>query len=173
MSRKIVLATLILGLVALAFFLGYSTINRINAKSMAAEKLQTAPVGNFYSMDSILVKIPNKNFALIYFDSGCEHCQNELKEVSSNRQLFVDKQLVFVSSENISSIKKVALEYRLNTEPTFYFYKIEQDDVFDTFGSTSLPHIFIYGLDGRLVKEFKGETNVATIAHYLPLASGE
>ncbi|MFM7853102.1 MAG: hypothetical protein ACKO96_14580 [Flammeovirgaceae bacterium] len=48
------------------------------------------------------------------------------------------------------------------------FAKINTEVVFDTFGSVSIPHIFIYDNEHKLIKEFKGETKMEAILQYLP-----
>jgi hypothetical protein len=73
-----------------------------------------------------------------------------------------------VSSEFIKEIKSFSIKYRLNDEPNVTFTKINPEDVYNTFGSVFIPHIFIYGKDRKLIKEFKGETKVEAILQYLP-----
>ncbi len=47
------------------------------------------------------------------------------------------------------------------------FTKINQDEAYETFGSLAVPQIFIYGADGILIKEFKGETKIDVVLQYL------
>ena len=48
-----------------------------------------------------------------------------------------------------------------------HFAKINQADAYNTFGSLAVPQIFIYGADGVLIKEFKGETKMEAVLQYL------
>lgn len=72
-----------------------------------------------------------------------------------------------MSSENISIIKKTSEDFGLAGLTNIHFTKINARDVFDTFGSVSVPHVFIYGKDSKLIKEFKGETKVEAILKYI------
>jgi hypothetical protein len=40
--------------------------------------------------------------------------------------------------------------------------------VFENYGSLSVPHLFLYGADRKLIKEFKGETKIEAILQYVP-----
>jgi hypothetical protein len=73
-----------------------------------------------------------------------------------------------MSSESIKVIKRTSVDFGLEGIPNIHFVKINPEHVFETFGSLSLPHIFIYGNDRKLIKEFKGETKMDAILKYLP-----
>jgi len=88
-----------------------------------------------------------------------------LGEIQKNVPAFADTEIVFMSSENLSVIREIPPQYTL-TQPNFHFTKINPEDVFENFGSLSVPNIFIYGADGKLIKEFKGETKMEAILKY-------
>jgi hypothetical protein len=41
------------------------------------------------------------------------------------------------------------------------------EESYKAFGPTSVPHLFIYGPDKELRKEFKGETKIDALLKYL------
>lgn len=120
-------------------------------------------------MDSSTFIFPSSSVnILVYFNSECEHCQYELSEIRKNINLFEDNSIVLLSSENIASIKKTSFDFELANVPNVYFVKINPGDVYKTMGTVSFPHIFIYGKDHKLIKEFKGKAKIEAILKYIP-----
>jgi len=122
----------------------------------------------FVDVDSSALLFPKNHFiVLVFFNSECILCQNEALEISRNLPLLSNTTILLISSEPIDTIKAFAELYGLRNQPSVTFAKINSKDVFGTFGSVSIPHIFIYGKDRKLIKEFKGETKVEAILQYL------
>jgi len=70
-----------------------------------------------------------------------------------------------ISSEEIGKIKAFFTKYQLTN-----FVKPLQMDIktmVDTFGAVSIPTIYIYGKDHQLIKQYKGETKVASIIKHI------
>ncbi|WP_460908117.1 hypothetical protein [Spirosoma areae] len=44
---------------------------------------------------------------------------------------------------------------------------LTREESYRAFGPTSVPHIFIYGPDRQLRKEYKGETKIDALLQYL------
>jgi thioredoxin-related protein len=165
-SLKMVLFTTLFSFILFAI---YALAERIIEKKNIQQQIQLLPVDKFRALDSTLFVYPRaKNVSIIYFNSTCEHCQYELKEIKDHLEMLARTYLVFVSSENIADIRSFSSRSGLTDRDNVSFAKINPGDVYDTFGSVSIPHIFIYDKDGRLVKEFKGETKVEAIAASLP-----
>lgn len=161
-------ATLVTAFLVVTIFLGYMIAEKISARKLANKKIQHQPEKSFFNLDSSSFNLPQREFVLVFFNSGCEHCQFEMKEIKENIRLFKDHQIVFLSSENIQTISIAAHTFQLDSLLNVTFAKINPADVFDTFGSVSIPHIFVYDDFGNLIKEFKGETKVEAIASSLP-----
>ncbi len=150
-------------------FLVYLVIEKIAEKKGLTIKIQTLPKAPLVDLDSVAYTIPSAtSTCLIHFNSGCEHCQYELKEINREQKAFINARVILMSSEDIAIIKKTSIDFGLASIHNIHFVKINPEHVFDTFGPLSLPHIFIYGKDRKLVKEFKGETKVEAILKYLP-----
>jgi thioredoxin-related protein len=164
-KRAFILLLIIATFVGAFFAWSFSIQNK---KERIKNELLALKVSRFVDVDSTALLLPESNFVmLIYFDSECVHCRNETLEVSKNLPLFSNTKILLISSEPIKTIKAFAQRYGLRNEPSVTFAKINSDDVFDTFGSISLPHIFIYGKDRKLIKEFRGETKIEAILKYL------
>lgn len=168
--RSIVLWSLSILLVCAVAWMANKTVRKIKAKKQATEKVSALHNLPLFTLDSTRYVFQNnaQPLAIIFFNSECEHCQYEMREINQKQSLFLNKKLILLSSENISTIIKASEDFGLaHYLPNIHFAKINDEDVFSTFGSVSVPHIFIYDEDGRLIKEFKGETKVEAIAKYL------
>ena len=166
-SKKIIHVFIVVLVTCVLIFIS-TIVKKIGAKKITQSKIQELPQVKLYSIDSSLYVAPSSSLAIIFFNSDCEYCQYEIYEVSKKQELFLNKEVIFVSSENISVIQKISEKFNLTHSSNIHFVKINAEDVFNTFGSLYIPHIFIYGKDRKLIKEFKGETKIEAILKYLP-----
>jgi thioredoxin-related protein len=167
MLKKSIITASITILLALVLFMVYSIVEKVYTKKSIAEKNQTLSAPTLFKMDSSRYQFTlTSPVLLIYFNTECEHCQYELAELKKNLSAFQQISILLMSSENISVIKR-AME-AFGVAPHVGFVKINRDDVFESFGSLSVPHLFLYGSDRKLIKEFKGETKMEAILKYLP-----
>lgn len=154
-------------LVVLAFI---ALIFSIVSKKLNKKELQsTFPSTHFYQLDSSLLvnsSITTEKIVLIYFNSGCEHCQYEAKSIAENLTLFKNSTVLWFSSENITQIKDFANKYQLANQNQIIFLKANAQDLSKDFGSLSPPSVWIYDKDRSLIKFFKGETKIEAITKY-------
>jgi thioredoxin-related protein len=156
-------------LFALVLFMVYSIVEKVYAKKSVQNKIQNLSVAQLFKMDSTQFQMTSgRPILLVFFNSQCEHCQYELTELKKNLSSFEAVSVLLMSSENIATIKEAAQKFELAASPNAEFVKINRDDVFDNYGSLSVPHLFLYGADRKLIKEFKGETKIEAILQYLP-----
>ena len=167
MSRAILKSALIILCIGLFLFFFYQIRKKVADKKQAASKIQHLPTQKFFNLDSTDYYLPKQKVVLIFFNSGCEHCQNEMNEIKEKINLFKGHSIIFLSSENLQAISLAVRTFKLDSLPNVTFAKILPGDVFDTFGSVSIPHIFVYDDSGNLTQEFKGETKVEAIANSL------
>lgn len=71
-----------------------------------------------------------------------------------------------VSFNTIADIKKFALQYGLNY-PNITFLQDPKLQFSTWFGKTSVPAVYIYNAQHKLVKEYHGETKIEAIIKYL------
>jgi peroxiredoxin len=121
------------------------------------------------SVDTVDVNFAtwSENVLLIYFNSDCSHCQYEAEEIKKNVDRLRKVKVVFMSSEPLSKIKLFAEAYKLDAQENIHFTNVNPEHVAVTFGALAIPHIFIYGPDKTLRKEFRGETKIEAILKYL------
>jgi thioredoxin-related protein len=167
--RNIVLWALTILFVLLIAWMGNKTVEKLRTVDKAKEKIASLKSLPIVVMDSSRYELPTTvSTVVILFNTTCEHCQYEATEIKKSISFFSKTSILMISSEPIKKIKTFSEEYALNNESSVTFAKISRDDVFETFGSVSIPHIFIYSKDRKLIKEFKGETKIEAILKYLP-----
>jgi thiol-disulfide isomerase/thioredoxin len=168
--RNILLWVLAILLLVSVAWMANKTIAKVKLKSKIRERVSTLGHLPIHKMDSATYELPNHTgpIVIILFNTTCEHCQYEATELKKSMASFSHVSVLMISSEPIKTIGAFAEQYGLHTEPSVTFAKINPDDVYQTFGSISIPHIFIYGKDRRLIIEFKGETKMEAILKHLP-----
>lgn len=159
---------MISGLLCATSFMIYLIIERVNHKRITRQELQNLDRFPLFDFDSVRFYLSsNRKTIVVYFDSECDHCQYELNQIFLNRRSFKNSDIILTSSELISTIKHYAEGNCPQDSDNIRFTKINQDEAYETFGSLAVPQIFIYGADGILIKEFKGETKIDVVLQYL------
>jgi len=139
-------------------------------KQKANKQLKLLPNLKLTSLDSLTINVldfiePNKSVIISLFNTDCDHCKQELKEIMSIISN-VDINVILISSEPIFHVKKYIKENNLQ-KSSINFAIIDEDKVFETFGAVSFPHILIYNSKGELKKKFMGEVKAETILNYI------
>lgn len=164
-SLKIILPVLALALLA---FLGYKVWAKIQYKNEVVENTESIPDFNYQNIgnkESLNRRDLRKNLPVvfIYFNSECEYCQHEAREIQENIAAFNKTQLLFVSTEKPAKIKEFAKTYKLKDYDNIYFLYDDRDRFARTFDANTIPFLAVYNKDQRLVKKFKGQTKVSNI----------
>jgi peroxiredoxin len=163
-SLKIILPVLALALLA---FLGYKVWAKIQYKNQVVENTESIPdfayqniQGSDFKKDDLDKNLP---VVFIYFNSECEYCQHEAREIQENIAAFKNTQLLFVSTEQPAKIKEFAQTYKLKTYDNIYFLYDERNHFARTFDATTIPFIAVYNKEHKLIEKFKGQVKVANI----------
>jgi peroxiredoxin len=102
--------------------------------------------------------------AIIFFNTQCEHCQQEARAILEKKHLFKTKQLYFISAESNDLINRFIKDYKM-TESNFHFSHASPPDVVNSFEPfQSVPAIFLFKNKKRIGK-FEGTTTVEDIAN--------
>lgn len=163
MVKKFLITSGITIVLALALFMIYLIVEKHTTKQKIRTRILTAPVdARLFALDSTLFSFPRaKPVVLVLFNSTCEHCQYELKQIKEKIAVFDEVELVFLSSEPIAAIKSEAAPFK--SVRNAKFVKINPEDVYENFGVVRFPTILVYSASGNLVREFKGATKVEAI----------
>jgi len=167
--------TLIKYILVLSFFIfiGFSVWHlseKVTQKKEISERLKFLPKLNVYHLDSTHYNqdaLPNKPIVIIYFNSECNYCQREIKSIEEDITSFGQSNVLLISSESIKTISLFQNQYDFINHPQVRFLKINEDMIYPTFGAVSVPHLFIYGKNGQLLKEYKGETKIEAIVKHI------
>lgn len=170
MRKKIVLS-IIICLLGATLLLVVKTIYRIEDRKQIAKNISHLPDLTIAKTDStgLLLDsiVNNKPLVLIAFNTTCDICQHEIKDILDNIIRFDKVKIVMISSEPMDSIIKFQKKYELNKYSRIFLGQV--DDVYanQKLGIDIIPQIFIYGSDKRLIKVYKGETKLDAILKYL------
>jgi len=169
-KRIILLSCFVIILVSFGGFMIFKIVKTKKQHQLTAITKHTLPNFTFYTLDSTTITnsfiSKNKAVCIFYFNADCEHCQYEAKEINKNITLFKSIQIVMVSFNTIKEIKQFKQEYYLNY-PNITFLQDSKYEFYKWFGKTSVPAVFIYNAQHKLVKEYHGETKIEAIIKYL------
>ena len=104
---------------------------------------------------------------LILFNTECDHCQREAKEISEKMEAFKNYELLFIAADSVHKIDNFSKTYNLADKPNVKFGRADYQDVFMHFGSIPTPSVYIYSRERKFVKSFLGETPVEELIKYL------
>lgn len=166
MKKSIKIIIILLTLMVLGY-LGYKVITKMQYKNEVANTLQTIPNFSFKTLQNIDftnadLKL-NKPTIFIYFNSECGFCQHEAQSISENIEQFNNIQLLFVSTEDIETIKTFAKTYNLLNEPQITFLNDNTRTFSGRFDANTIPYILIYNKTQALVKKHKGQLKAEAI----------
>lgn len=105
---------------------------------------------------------------IILFNSECEHCSDEARDIRDHVDTLSGITTVFISSEELGDINDFGLRHELNGRDHIYLAKADPSDLSNVFGTISFPRILLYGADQALLHDFKGTTRVEAILKHLP-----
>ncbi|MFT7156745.1 MAG: thioredoxin-related protein [Parvicella sp.] len=170
MSRRQVKRLMGVFLLFISLTLIYLTYSTFSRKHEISRSLENLSVNHFKNLDGQyfdLALIKNDApLVLIYFNSECDYCQSEARDIKENIKELKNTELLMVSAETSESIKQFKVDFQLD-EDNIHFARVDEGDVFDTFGSVSVPALFVYDKEGKLVKSFKGKTKISVVLEVL------
>ena len=100
---------------------------------------------------------------IIYFNNDCEHCQQEAKQLNANMPMLNGAQIIMISFNTADEIRQYAKNYQLDRYKQVTFLRDKDYKFTHWFGNCSIPSVFVYNAQHRLVKEFYGEVKVEAI----------
>jgi peroxiredoxin len=114
-----------------------------------------------------LQNLTNQPSIIFFFNTDCEHCQNEAEEIIKYKNNFKNRNVLWLSIEPIENLLKFEEKYKIQeTIPSLKIAKISITDLNKNFNISTNPTILIYK-DKKLVRKFDGETKIEVILKYL------
>ena len=111
--------------------------------------------------------IDGKSTLIILFDPDCEHCQYEAEQLQKHHRELAHANVYLLTTQSYARAYTFAHHYGLDTLAMMHVGTLTRDESYRLFGPTSVPHLFIYGSDGQLRKEYKGETKIEALLNAL------
>jgi hypothetical protein len=111
--------------------------------------------------------LDNKPTVIVLFNPDCEHCQYEATQMRQHQTDFVRAGVYWLTTESAGRARAFARQFGLDSLPTMHVGTLTRDESYRLFGATGVPHLFIYGSDGQLRKEYKGEVKIEAVLRYL------
>ena len=165
---KIGLLLLIAGILGGTVFKMKQTLS---AKNEQAAKLQQRPnlsaVHFIANSKNTPTMIDGKPTLIILFNSECEHCQYEAEQLQKRHREFAQASVYLLTTEAPIRAHAFARHYGLDSLAMMHVGTLTREEAYSAFGPTSVPHLFIYGPDGQLRKQYKGETKIDALLNYL------
>ncbi|MCF6348901.1 MAG: redoxin domain-containing protein [Flavobacteriaceae bacterium] len=171
---KIIIALVLISIIG---YLGYSIGSKLNHKKEVANRIKTIPEFSFKNLDGQPFTQKEVSRTLpklfIYFNSECDFCHTEAKQIQEHLEQLKNVQLLFVSFEEPESIKTFAEKYDLLNKDHIFFLEDSTLLFADLFDAKSIPFILLYTKDNQLIKKFKGATKIENVIAHLPSQSAD
>lgn len=151
MIKKLVLI-LVLVIISAVCWMGYSTHIQID-KHDQIELAQGQLSQLLSSLDGQVSNIIQPT-VVVYFNSECQYCQQEIRKIGQGIQCFKQYQILFVSHENSVEAMTFLGEYNLEN----YYLSADPQKVISSF-SEVVPQTLIYQ-NGLLMDHFKGNVSI-------------
>jgi thioredoxin-related protein len=143
-----------------------SCLSIIISKKNKQQERQNAATAYLYSIKNInkLIEIaPKIPSIFIAFSPDCEHCQYEAKSINERQKDLENVQIVMFTIEKDSLTKAFVHVYGLDTLKNIKVISDSTYEMHNAFGIKTIPSIFIYSAEGKLLKHYKGETKIEAI----------
>ena len=146
-------------MVLVVSWMGYTSVKKLDTKQTITKRQS--------DLSAMLSQLGQANLneststILIFFNSECEYCQSEIKEIGKNIDQFNQHQLLLASFEREEEAVSFLYEYGLSN----HYVKSTPDKVLGAF-SGGVPQTLIYH-QGKLTRHFKDEVKIEAILEAL------
>lgn len=169
--KKIIKYTIFLGILLAVLYLGVRSIQKSQQNKVLRLQTVVLPDFEFADLQGKIFRTQDLEarhpVLVIYFNTTCEHCQYEAEEIYKHRQTLEKISLLMISVEDKSVLTAFVQKYRLDEVTRLKILQDTNEHFRQIFGSSSIPNIFIYDADHKLVKHYRGETKMEAILKYL------
>jgi peroxiredoxin len=115
--------------------------------------------GQFFTKNNLKA---NTETMFVFFNTECEHCQEEASELQANAAKFKAYQVIMVAANELDSLKKFNNKYELSNFGAI----VLQDEKMEAkkwFGVSDIPFTMLYDKKERLRVRFKGKAAAKNI----------
>ncbi len=170
MRKKKILIFAYLIISGVVFILIYGFIRKIESKRLIESRIKFLPEFTFTKLSGEKFKsaeITKGPLVIMYFHPECEHCRYEISELVKNKDLINNYDFLIISNAEKEEIENFYYETGLDNHPGIKLLLDEDYKFSEIFGAGYVPSIYLYDLELRLIKSFKGEVNPDILVKYL------
>lgn len=172
MSKKNVKRLLVTTFGVLICLLIWGIVDGVLKRSNSESNSQSLPDVTILSEDNKVIRLSKvtsgKKTVIFFFNPDCEHCHSEAEEVIKYKRNLQDKNILWLSKEDLAAIKHFDKRYKLSEIfQSLHVAKISVKDADEKFGFREVPSIYIYDENGVLVKKYHGVTKIQNILNFL------
>ncbi|MBL7845848.1 MAG: redoxin domain-containing protein [Cyclobacteriaceae bacterium] len=169
MPKRFILVILFLGVLLVGALQLFIWLNRSTSADELRVRARQLPDLELTDLQGNRVSLETGTpLVLIYFNSECDHCQREIEALKKDIQLFRRCSLVLMSSQPLPEIISFVAASGFKPADSVAVVHVSYESIATSFGQLTLPQIFVYSREGKLVGLFSGETNPAQIAEVIP-----
>ncbi|PAU92976.1 hypothetical protein CK503_13700 [Aliifodinibius salipaludis] len=161
MKRKLAFIFLLFIIGAIGY-LGFSIYDQLQEKQVVKERIAQVPEFTAIGLDGRVIQSNNfvrkAPFILTYFNTGCEFCRAEIRSIKSHRSLQERAMIYLISDEPARVLKQFRNKLELDSLQKIKVLQDSTAEVKELFGVKGVPNTFVYNREGKLLKNFQGET---------------
>lgn len=165
--KQVIKRLLLLVLVSVITYGVYVVAASYIEKKEIEAAIQILPNGQFTSLNNEVVALHDYKgmpVVIVYFHPECEHCHYEAQALRLNKDALLNTQLVMIThDDSLARVNQFVNQHQLY-DLEFIDILLDKNDAFyNTFGTTTVPSVFIYDSKRQLQKKYLGETKPEAI----------
>jgi len=171
MKRTVVKKVIIVVVVLFLAVMGVQVLKKLQHKEQVQQALAILPKFSFQTLEgSTFTKanLPKNNKAVfIYFNTKCDYCFYETKDISEQLERFKSTILLLVSNESKEAIKSFAIKQNLLGKEKVICLQDSAYTFAKQFEANSIPYILVYDAQGKLLLRHKGQLRAEKLLQLL------
>lgn len=113
----------------------------------------------------------DKSLVVIYFNSGCEYCDEKAKQVAYYSKEFKNSIVLFISSEDKSAITKFTQKHKLAEYDNYIMLQSQNNGFYKAFGTDFIPAVLVFSSKGKLLVKIDDVVPIKTVIKYVRAAN--
>jgi len=157
-------------IIILIFILGVLSFSRIKEKKTTKENIQT-----FHEFCAFNVgdnqkfcteSLPKQPILLLFMDPECDFCREEIKQIKEQQNLLDNVSILLISIVQKKQAADFYSDYQLNQLNNIRLLIDEDVIISKFFDIKTIPTVFIYDKNKKLIFNHKGEIKVEAFIHF-------
>ncbi len=137
-------------------------------KNEIYKQVNFMPEFDFQYLDNTGMKNNNIDYdetlIINYFNTRCDFCCHEIKDIISHEHLFSKSYFLLVSGQHADTLIAFNKALNIDSFPSINICKVDYLDFIEKFGDVVPPTTFVYDSNKRLIKKYKGQIRAPVVA---------